>query len=814
MREQTLKQVQKQLMLMVLSVLLAGVVVAADYYVTVDGVDTADGMSWDTAWGSVSNAVLLAEADSTINISNGVYNCAGEILIDKVLTLVGVNGAAETTVRRDGTGGNHRVFRLTAAGIILDGLTIRDGTYAGQSSDNHSGGGVHMSVAATIRNCIFRENKVAGNALKGGAIHMTAGLVENCEFYGNEAHSQGGAINLSGNSVVRNCIMTGNTSGNTGGGAVFLTGSGTLVENCLIVGNNAGGTVVVSANGSFGRFRYDNRGGGIYNSGGVVRNCTILGNRSGSKGYGNPGCGLYQTGASAQTINSIIYYNGTSLYAVDRDDVVLAGGTITSSCAGAPLPGDGNTILDPDFMDWENGNYYLRPGSPCLDAGNDIPEMTIDLVGNERRIDGNGDGIARQDMGAFETEAGDTGTLRVNAVADINEGFDSLKVCLTGYAAGDDTATLTYYWDLDNDGETDVIAPQVTHTYGPGLHPVSLAVSNGTIGVSLVKSAYVRVAPSVVYVSTDGANVFPYATTENAANGTATAFADAIAATRVSSEAASRIEVAPGDYPLAAHIALDKAVTMRGTGGAAQTVLRRAANGSSAPVHRVLNVLFTGAVVDGFTIRNGYINYHQSAGGGVLVLSGGMLQNCIVTANWVNHKESIGGGGVLIFNGGTVRNCLIAQNDNYRYGGGVAAIDAPANARFENCTIVGNRVLNAEWYGGGTYAGTYLNCIIAGNINTGGDVAYVDRYGGTYTYTLSPGLSTGEGNIDDTPTFIDNDGSNYRLTSTSPGVNAGLLQLWMEGATDLAGAPRIVGRHVDLGAYECQALPGTVLLVR
>lgn len=127
MREQTLKQVQKQLMLTMLSMLLAGVTAATDYYVTVDGVDTADGMSWETAWGSVPNAVLLAEADSTINISNGVYNCAGEILIDKVLTLVGVNGASRLLDRIQlGTYRQHIPF-MEKGVCVVDVQTASEG---------------------------------------------------------------------------------------------------------------------------------------------------------------------------------------------------------------------------------------------------------------------------------------------------------------------------------------------------------------------------------------------------------------------------------------------------------------------------------------------------------------------------------------------------------------------------------------------------------------------------------------------------------------------------------------------------------------
>jgi hypothetical protein len=36
----------------------------------------------------------------------------------------------------------------------------------------------------------------------------------------------------------------------------------------------------------------------------------------------------------------------------------------------------------------------------------------------------------------------------------------------------------------------------------------------------------------------------------------------------------------------------------------------------------------------------------------------------------------------------------------------------------------------------------------------------------------------------------------------------------MSGATDLYGGRRLVGNSVDIGCYECQLLPGTIIYVR
>ncbi|MEK9149892.1 MAG: cohesin domain-containing protein [Candidatus Desantisbacteria bacterium] len=63
--------------------------------------------------------------------------------------------------------------------------------------------------------------------------------------------------------------------------------------------------------------------------------------------------------------------------------------------------GLGNISLNPQFIG--EGNYHLKPTSPCIDSGSNSPvSVSTDLDGNQRKVDGNSDGTATIDMGAYE----------------------------------------------------------------------------------------------------------------------------------------------------------------------------------------------------------------------------------------------------------------------------------------------------------------------------------------------------------------------------------------------------------------------------
>jgi hypothetical protein len=71
--------------------------------------------------------------------------------------------------------------------------------------------------------------------------------------------------------------------------------------------------------------------------------------------------------------------------------------------SGTLTQGPGNLNVDPLFVG--ASNFHLQPASPVIDAGDPAACGGTDRDGNPRVVDGDDDGSARTDMGAFERQS-------------------------------------------------------------------------------------------------------------------------------------------------------------------------------------------------------------------------------------------------------------------------------------------------------------------------------------------------------------------------------------------------------------------------
>ena len=273
--------------------------------------------NWATAAINIQDAVNACAIGDSVVVTDGVYAAGGlvvygamtnRVAITQAVTVRSVNGPAATIIQGAGPVGDGAVrCAYVANGAALSGFTLTNGFTRAidDATQERSGGGVWCVPGAVVSNCVLSGNTAqdSGGGAYGGA------------FY--------------------NCLFTGNTA--TFGGGAY----GATLNNCTVSGNTA------------------YQGGGVNNV--TAQNCILSGNSA---------------------------PNGANWLS----------GTYDHCCiATAPLPsGAENLMSDPMFVG--AGDFHLQVGSPCIDHGTNQAWMTgaLDLDGHSR-IAG-----ASVDMGAYE----------------------------------------------------------------------------------------------------------------------------------------------------------------------------------------------------------------------------------------------------------------------------------------------------------------------------------------------------------------------------------------------------------------------------
>jgi len=262
---------------------------------------------------------------------------------------------------------------------------------------------------------VLESNIIADNASDDGALGGCGSVVNNIVVRnrGNGISFSGQSGRIQGNFIANNRIYqiygSGNVYGNALVGSASFTG---LIVRCDGVYNNvvafngtptSGGRVLSSSSDVIGNMIAYNQSydSAILHGRGLIANNTIIGNRV-----------RYQSGGISETpelftshiviiINNILWNNRGPIEDQLYDSDIPTYSCIENDVSGEPT----NISLDPKFVDPENGDFSLRPDSPCIDAGAYVPEAAFDILGRPRGFDGSpeprGDG-SDFDIGAFE----------------------------------------------------------------------------------------------------------------------------------------------------------------------------------------------------------------------------------------------------------------------------------------------------------------------------------------------------------------------------------------------------------------------------
>ncbi|HUT91493.1 MAG TPA: right-handed parallel beta-helix repeat-containing protein [Thermoguttaceae bacterium] len=381
--------------------------------VTFDGVEVADNqclLESDDRGGGIyvidaSGPVLISDSQVLRNVATG---SGGGIYLE---------GGAGATIQDTRVEGNvSNVTGAAGGGIYVGYLGIGKSVAILRSTiaDNRApavgaaGGGLHSFASVEIVDSTFSGNQAARY---GGAMVLHAGLqsdmqarIRNSTIVDNQAGTYGGGIYQSlGTLDIEASTLARNTA-RTQGGAISLSNATAVLRSATISDNTAPA------------------GGGIRVSGGAldIYASTIVQNHADQ----SMGGGAYVVGGTTRVGNTIIAQNtapGTGpdfilvIPGSEQGEPVSLGHNLVgddTGCQGlfvgpGDLVGTASDPLDPGLGPLQdNGGpthtHALLTDSPALDAGDNAIAALLDQRGYPRIVDGDGDGQAVTDIGAYE----------------------------------------------------------------------------------------------------------------------------------------------------------------------------------------------------------------------------------------------------------------------------------------------------------------------------------------------------------------------------------------------------------------------------
>jgi hypothetical protein len=356
--------------------------------------------------------IVIAPGTYT-EVADGTWNVGAG---NDALTIRGA-GAGQTTLGSAGTG-NQMVLNLEAAGDHP--VTLRDLTVAVPASFPDMGG--YGAAMAAVGDLVERVHVTSANPRAGGISTAEGTMLRDIEV----DTPAGAAVQVSAGSatVVENAVLTGNQGVDSFPGATTTVRRARIAVTGDSVGgaaaglSNQGGSVTASNVLIALTGAAMNQAAGVTASAVATDSTTSLSHLTIAKAGGTNTVGVSSSVNSGNPGNASITLANSIVRGIDfpgSASSVAGGGVpaITVRTSNAPpllFSGDGvvsqsegNQDADPQFVAPASGDYHLGAGSPSIDAGNvAYTTQATDLDGGGRVQDGNEDGLAKPDQGAYE----------------------------------------------------------------------------------------------------------------------------------------------------------------------------------------------------------------------------------------------------------------------------------------------------------------------------------------------------------------------------------------------------------------------------
>jgi parallel beta-helix repeat protein len=422
---------------------------AANLFVSSTGSDTACTQVRPCL---LHTALSKAVDDDTVYVAQGIYTGTGDTVITitkNIALLGGWNGEATQRPVRDPpthvtllSGEDQRQVLSITGDItpVIDGFRIS----GGKAPD---GGGMFVNNASpVIRNNVITGNRTVTGSYtngRGGGIFvggtsrasiLNNRISQNQSGYGAGIyHSGSNSISIIGNEIsanaalsraggileestsdqIRDNLISLNTAVDDGGG-ILTWDSAAMIQNNRFVENSAvQGAGVSMGNGASPTLQnnvfINNEKDAISVEGSspLISNNTIMGKNESTSGYGVflrsfAGC-VPPYCTQGRIENNIVMNYNFGIYSADPVTTIIdyndAWGCVTSnySLPSALEVGAHNISMDPLFVDGPSGDYHLRNGSPCVNAGDPagVPPAPAEDADGESRD-------SRPDIGAYE----------------------------------------------------------------------------------------------------------------------------------------------------------------------------------------------------------------------------------------------------------------------------------------------------------------------------------------------------------------------------------------------------------------------------